>query len=117
MGMGLRLAHTLKSVWVGPHLTPVLGQRGATTGALLRLSHADRKHLLGVLPGWRAAQGRQAQRDAIGLLDLAHALLLGQPEKGCDRIGTDRHADLVETERCGGLKLILERAHTLAAHG
>ena len=43
--------------------------------------HADLKHLLGFLPSWRAAQGGQAQRDAMGILDLAHPVLLGQPEQ------------------------------------
>ena len=117
MGMGLRRAQSLKSVWVGQHLTPLLGQRGEATCDLLLLSHAELKHLLGFLPGWRAAQGGQAQRDAIGILDLAHPVLLGQAAKRCDRSGADRQADVVETQPCGRLELGLERARKLAAHG
>jgi hypothetical protein len=117
MGMGLLLAQSLKSVWVGQHLTPLLGQGGEATCDLLLLSHADRKHLPGFLPGWCTAQGGQAQRDAMGILDLAHPVLLGSPEKGCDRIGTDRQADFVEAERRGGLELVLEITRKLAAHG
>ena len=117
MGMDLLLAQSLKSVWVGQHLTPLLGQGGEATGDLLLLSHADCKHLPGFLPGWCTSQGGQAQRHAIGILNLAYPVLLGQPEKGFDRIGTERQADVGETERRGGLELVLEIARKLAAHG
>ena len=116
MGMGLRLAHTLKSVWAGQHFTPLLGHRGATTSGLLLLRHADRKHLRGFLPGGRAAEGGQAQREALGILALAHPVLLGHPEKGFDRIGADGQTDVVEPKHRGRLELVLERVRTLAAH-
>src|SRR5712691_8043309 len=116
MGRGSRLAQALKSVWVGQHLASLLYQRGKAAGELLLLSHAALEHLLGFLPGWRAAQGGEAKRDVIGILDLTHPVSLSQAEKRCDGIGADRQADLVEPQRCGGLELVLERARTLAAH-
>ena len=86
------------------------------SGDGLLLSHADLKHLLGFLPSWGATEGGQAQRHATRILDLAHAVLLGHAEERCDRIGADRQADMVETTRCSGLELLVERARTLAAH-
>ena len=59
-------AQSLKRVGVGQHRTPLLDQGGEATGEVVRLSHAERKHLLGFLWGWRTTQGGQAQRDAIG---------------------------------------------------
>ena len=117
MGMGWLLAQSLKSVWVGQHLTPLLGQGCEATGDVLLLRPADLQHLPGFLPGWRAAQGGQAQRNAIGILDLAHPGLLGHPEKRCDGIGADRQADVGEPQRRGRLELVRERARKLAAHG
>ena len=57
-------AQSLKTAWVGQHLTPLLGQGGEATGDLLLLSHADLQHLPGFLLGWRATQGGQAKRDS-----------------------------------------------------
>ena len=116
--MDTRLLHaqSRKSVWVGQHLTPLPGQRGESAGALLLLSSADLKHLLGFLPGWRATQGGQAKGDAPRILALAYPVLLGHAAKRCDRIGTDRQAEVVEPQRRGGLELGLERARQLAAH-
>jgi len=64
----------------------------------------------------RAAQGGQAKRDLLGLLHLIHPVLLGHADKRFEGIGTDREADLVETQRGGGLELVLERARKVAAH-
>ena len=110
-------AQALKTAWIGQHLTPLCGQGGAATGHLMLLSHADLKHLRGFLPSRRATQSGQAQRDAIGILHLAYPVVFGHPEKRCDRIRADREADAVETERRGGLELVLERARKLVAHG
>ncbi len=81
--MDTRLIHAqaLKSVGGRPHLTALRGQRGEATCDLLVLSYADLTHLPGFLPGWGATQGGQAQRDAIGILALAHAVVRGQAEK------------------------------------
>ena len=116
MATHLLPAQSLKTAWVGQHLTPLLGQRGEATDDLLLRSHADLKHLLGFLPGRRAAQGGQAQRDAMGILDRAHPVLLGQAEQRFDGIGAERQADIVETQRRGRLELVLEIARKLAAH-
>lgn len=110
-------AQALKTVGIGQHLAPLFGQGGTTTGHLVLLRHADLKHLLGFLPSRRATQSGQAQRDAIGVLDLAYPVLFGHPEQRFDRIRADREADAVETERRGGLELVLERARKLVAHG
>ncbi len=79
-------------------------------------SHADLEPLLGFLPGWRAAQGGQAKRHAMGILHLAHPVVRGQAEQRCDGIGADGQPDVVEPQRCSGLELIRERARQLAAH-
>ncbi len=110
-------AQSLKRVGVGQHRTPLLDQGGEATGEVVRLSHAERKHLLGFLWGWRTTQGGQAQRDAIGLLALAHPVVLGPPEQRCDGSGTARQADFVEPQRRGRLELVWEGAGTLTAHG
>lgn len=116
MRRALRDAQTLKMLWVTQHLAPLLGQGNALTCDLLLPRHADVKHLLGFLPRGKATEGRQAKRDARGILGLAHPMLLGHPEQRCDGIGADRQANLVETERLGGLELLLEIAHKLATH-
>ena len=110
-------AQALQTVEIGQHLTPLFGQGGATTSHLVLLSHADLKHLLGFFPSRRATQSGQAQRDAIRILDFAYPVLFGQPEKRFDGIGADREADVVETERRGGLELVLKIARKLMAHG
>jgi len=83
-------AQLFKVLWMWQHLTPLLGQGGDTTCDLLLSRHADLQHLPGFLPGWDATQGGQAKRNAIDILDLAHAVLLGQPEQRFDLIGADR---------------------------
>ena len=50
MVMGSHLAQALKSVWVGQHLTPLLGQRGEASGEILLLSHADLKQAIFAQP-------------------------------------------------------------------
>src|SRR6266446_8051775 len=101
-------AQTLEALGVRAPLAPLLRQGGEPTGARVLSGHADLKHWLGFLPRRHAAQGWQAKRDASRILGLAHPVLLGHPEKRFDRIGTDRQANLVETECLGGLELILE---------
>ena len=73
-------------------------------------------HLPGFLPGWNATEGGQAQRHSTGILALTAPVLLGQSEQRCDRIGADRQADMVETERRGGVGLVVELAGELSAH-
>jgi len=116
--MERRLIHAqaLKRVRVGHHLTALLDQRGALRGDRLVLRHADVKHLLGLLPGWDTTQGGQTQRHAPCILDLAHAVLRGEAEQRCDRIGAHGQADWVEPERRGGLEWGVERGRQLAAH-
>ena len=109
-------AQARKRVGVGQHLTALLGQRGKLRGDRLLLCYADLKHLPGFLPGWNATEGGQAQRHATGILDLADSVLLGQSAQRCDRIGADRQADMVETERRGGVELVVEIAGKLSAH-
>jgi hypothetical protein len=108
-------AQTLKTLWVTPHLAPLLGQGADLTCDLLGPRHADVKPLLGFLPSGKTASGRQAKGEASRLLGLAYPVLLGHPEKRCDGIGADRQANLVETEGLGGLELIRARGCKLAA--
>ena len=112
----LSSAQALKTLRVPQHLTALLGQGGDLTCECLLPGSADGKHLLGFLPSGKTAEGRQAKRDASRILGLAHPVVLGHPEKRFDGIGADRQANLVETERLGGLELILEIARKLAAH-
>ena len=116
MRRALSDAQTLKTLWVSQHLAPLLGQGDDLPCDLVLPRYADGKHLLGFLPRGKTAEGRQAKRDASRILGLAHPVLLGHPEQRFDGIGADRQANLVETERLGGLELILEIARKLAAH-
>ena len=113
-----RLSHTpaLQRGGGGQHRTARRGQRGKWRGERFLLRHTDVKHLPGLLPGWEATQGGQTKRHAPRLLDLAHAVLLGQAEQRCDRSGADRQANVVEAERRGRPQGALQSAHTLAAY-
>ncbi len=102
---GLIEAETLETLRVPQHLAPLLGQGGALSGELLLSRHTHLKHLLGFLPSGNAAEGRQAKRNAIRILRLAHPPKLGHAEQRFDRIGADRQADVIEPECCGGLQL------------
>lgn len=85
------------------------------TGEFLLSGHTDLQDLCGFLTSWHPAQGRQAQRDARGILRLAHPVLLGHPKKRCDRIRTDRQPDAIKTSGCGGGKLVHKIGGTLQA--
>jgi hypothetical protein len=52
--------------------------------------------LRGFLPRWNPAKGGQTKGDASRILRFADPVALGHPEKGFNRIGTDRQADLIE---------------------
>jgi hypothetical protein len=98
-------AKGLETLRAPQHLTPLLSQRGELSGELLLPCHTDREDLCGFLPSRRTAEGRQAQRDASCILRLAHAVVLGHPEKRFDGIGADRQADVIQPQCRGGLKL------------
>ncbi len=106
---------TLEALRVREHLAPLCRQGGQPSSALVLSGHTDLKDLLGVLPSRHPAKGRQAQGDARGILGLAHPVLLGPPEKRCDRIGTDRQSDVIEPEGLGGLELVRQRSGKLQA--
>jgi hypothetical protein len=89
-------AQTLEALRVREHLAPLFRQGGQPSGALVLSGHPDLKDWLGFLPRRHPAKGRQAQGDASGILGLAHPVVLGRPEKRCDRIGTDRQSDVIE---------------------
>src|SRR5713101_227365 len=103
--VGLLQAETLKTLWVTQYLAPLLGQGGALCCALLLPRDADLKDLLSFLPRGRTAEGWQAERDAGRILRVAHPVVLGHPEKRFDSIGTDRQADVIETEWLRRLQL------------
>ena len=102
---GLLKAETLEMLRVPQHLAPLLAQGGALSGELLLPCHTHPKHLLGFLPSGNAAEGRQAQRNAIRILRLAHPMALGHTEERFDRIGADWQADVIEPQCRGGLQL------------
>jgi hypothetical protein len=108
-------AKALETLWVPQHLTPLLGQRGERSGALLGPGHTDGEALFGFLPRRRPASGWQAQRDASRLLRLAHAVGLGHPKERCDRIGADGHADVLKPKGLRGVKLDRKRGAKLLA--
>ena len=99
-----------------PHLAPLLGQGGYPIGEGLLLCHGDLQHLLGFLWRGQTAQRRDAQRHAIGILDRAHPVLLGQPKERFDGIGADRQTHVIEAKPCGRLELMVEIAGKLLAH-
>src|SRR6266446_395839 len=105
MRAGLLKAETLEMLRVPQHLAPLLAQGGAWSGELLLPCHTHPQHLLGFLPRGNAAEGRQAQRNAIRILRLAHPMALGYTEERFDRIGADWQADVIEPKCRGGLQL------------
>jgi hypothetical protein len=98
------------------HLVSLLGQGDELTRALLLPGDADLKHLLGFLTSRYAAQGWQAKRYASRILGLAHPMVLGHPEKRCNALGADRHADVIEPEGRGGPQLEVKIGSKLPAH-
>ena len=115
MRSALSPAEAFETRGVPQHLTPLLGQRGALSGELLLPRHTDREDLVGFLASRGTAEGRQAKRDAGRLLRLADAMVLGHPAQRGDRIGTDRHAEVIQPEALGRLKLAGKRGTTLPA--
>ena len=116
MVVGLIHTQPLERRGVGQHRASLFGQGGEATCDRLLLRHAHRKHLPGFLPGGGAAQGRQTKRKAIGILDFAHPVLLGHPEKRFDLIRTDWQANFPQPQRRGRLKLELKIGGKLKAH-
>ena len=106
-------AETREMLRVPQHLAPLLAQGGAWSGELLWPCHTHPQHLLGFLPRGNAAEGRQAQRQAMRILCLAHPMALGHTEERCDRIGADWHADVIEPKGRGGLQLEVKRGAKL----
>ncbi len=86
-------AETLETLRVPQHLAPLLGQRGELIGAFLLFRHTHLKHLLGFLPSGNTAEGRQAKRNAMRILRLAHPPKLGHAEQRFERIGADQQAE------------------------
>lgn len=115
--MGLIAVQGLEPVWMRQYVTPLLRQGGQLTGELILLGNADLKHLPGFRSCGDATQGGQAQSDPMGILELAYAVLFGQPEQRLDGIGADGQAARGEAKRRGGLELALEVAGKIAAHG
>ncbi len=69
---GLIAAEILETLRVPQHLAPLLGQGGKLSAELLLSRYTHLKHLLGFLSSGNAAEGRQAKRNTIGILRLAH---------------------------------------------
>ena len=111
----LRYAQTLKTLWVAQHLAPLLGHSDTLTGERVLPRHAACTHLLGFLPRGQTAYGREAKRKTTRILRLAHPMPLGHPEKRCEGIGADRHADVIQPEGRGGLSWEAKRGSTLPA--
>ena len=109
-------AQTFETLWVAQHLVSLRGQGDELTRDLLLPGDADLKHLLGFLTSRHAAQGWQVKRYASRILDLAHPVWLGHPEKRCNALGADRQADGIEPECRGGLQLEVQRGAKLPAH-
>ena len=110
---GLLKAETREMLRVPQHLAPLLAQGGALSGELLLPCHTHPKHLLSFLPSGNAAERRQAQRNAIRILRLAHPMALGHTEERFDRIGADWQADVIEPQCRGGLQLEVKRGAKL----
>jgi len=102
---GVIEAETFETLRVPQHLAPLRGQGDDLTGDLVLSRHADVKHLRRFLPRGHTAQSRQAKRQAMRLRSLTHPMALGDAEKRCNGIGTDRHADVIQPECRGGLQL------------
>ena len=77
----------------------------------------DLEDLRGFLPRRNPAKGGQTKGDASRILRLADPVVLGYPEKGFNRIGTDRQADVIEPSGRGGFELMGEIGGKLSADG
>src|SRR5215470_15589491 len=105
-----------------PHLAPLLGQGRNPIAEGLLLVDRDLQHLLGFLQRRHTAKRRDAQRHAIGILDRAHPVLLGEPKERFDKVGTDWQAHLIKAKLFGRLELMVEiagkrLAYTDRGHG
>src|SRR4029434_7718530 len=106
MRPALTQAQTLETLRMMQHLTPLLGQRGELPRDLLLSSHAYSQHLLGLLSCRRPTQGRQQRGDASRPRRLAPPMVFGHPKERFDCVGADRHADVIEPQRLGDVKLV-----------
>lgn len=117
----------MRGVWLSPSPRKALGRRepraalwregGASPRALAWPCDTDLEDVRGVLPRWHPAPGGQPKGDARRLLRFAAPVALGHPAKGCHRLGTDRHADVIEPSGRGGGALRGERGAPLLADG
>jgi hypothetical protein len=90
------LTETLKALGMLEKVTSLLSQRGEHRREGLLPGYADLQNLRCFLASWHPAKRRQAKGNAIGILNLAHAMALGHAKERLDRIGTDRSADPIE---------------------
>jgi len=103
MRVGLLEAKTLETLRMPQHLAPLPSPGGALRGACLWARHPHLAPLCRFLPRGNPAPGRQATCQAMGRRRLASPMALGDAAKRCDRLGADRHADVLQPERRGGL--------------
>ena len=108
---------TRKALGMGEHLAALLREGGASTRELALPCDTDLEDLRGFLPRWHPAKGGQTKGDASRILRFADPVALGHPEKGFNRIGTDRQADVIEPSGRGGVELRGERGAQLLADG
>ena len=87
---------TLQALGMGEHLAALFREGGESTRALALPCDTDLEDLHGFLPRWNSAKGGQTKGDASRILRFADPVALGHPEKGFNRIGTDRQADVIE---------------------
>jgi hypothetical protein len=99
-----------------PYLAPLLGQGNNPIAEDTLLGYRNRQHLLGFFQRGHPAKCRDAQCHAIGILDRAYPVLLGQSKERFDGVGADRQAHRIEAKLCGRLELMVKIAGKFLAH-
>lgn len=105
MNRALLSTQTLETLRVPQDLATLLAQRGDLGGEFALLDDRDREDLLGFLPSQRPAESWQAKGDTNRILRLPHPMAFGHRKERLDRIGTDRQADVIESQALGGFEL------------
>jgi len=108
MRMGVIRTQAFETAWIRQYVTPLLYQGGQATRYVSLLGNTDTEHLLGFGSGWHTAQRGQSSGNSVRILYLANPVLLAQPIKRFDLIGTDRHSDGIKAQRCSGNQMPVE---------
>ena len=110
-------AQTLTALGRGEHGAPLVREGGESTRERAVPCATDLEDVRGFLARRNPAKGGQTQGATSRILRLAAPVVLGHPAQGGHRIGTDRHADVIEPSGRGGCELRGESGGTRSTDG